>query len=105
MEEEIKDSKVTKSLAEEVKEFCDRWGVRPTYIYRDLYTEDFVHSHDYWRTVHNPYFYIDDNSDLPVLLATFYPKKTTFHNECLWYDSTFVKEFKQLAKKVREYDT
>lgn len=106
MEEKIKDSKVKESLAEAVENFCKKWGVKAKYIYRNLYTEDFIHSYDYWRTVDNPYFYIDNDSDPPLLLAMFYPKKITIHNKCLWYDCTFVKEFKQLAMKVREeYDT
>ena len=109
MEEEIKDSKVKKSLKEEVESFCDKWDVIACYACKDFTTYDFKTKEEPithgWMG--NPYFFIieSDNGGL-LLLADFLKDDTVVSNVQKWYKSSFVKEFKQLAKKVRkEYDT
>ena len=109
MKEKIKDSEVKKSLAEEVKEFCEKWDVIACYASKDFTTYDFKTKREpiTYGWMGNPYFFIvePENEGL-LLLADFLKDHIAISNVHKWYKPSFVKEFKQLAKKVREeYDT
>ena len=90
MEEKIKDSEVKKSLKKEVESFCEKWDVVACYVNKKY-----------------SYFFITEPEDEGLLLlADFLKDHIAISNVHKWYKPSFVKEFKQLAKKVREkYDT
>lgn len=109
MEEKIKDSKIKKSLKEQVESFCEKWDVIACYACKDFTTYDFNTKEGSitrgWMA--NPYFFITKpEGEGSLLLADFLKDHITISNVHKWYKPSFVKEFKQLAKKVREeYDT
>lgn len=107
MEEKIEDIKIKKSLAEEVESFCKKWNVAACYICKKFTTYDFETIEESVGWVGTPYFFITEpNDEGLLLLADFLKYDTVISNICKWYKKSFVEEFKQLAKKVREeYDT
>lgn len=107
MEEEIADSKIKKSLKEEVESFCEKWDVVAYYVCEKFTTYDFETTEESVGWVGNPCFFITKPEDEGLLLlADFLKYHTVISNIGKWYKPSFVKEFKQLAKKVREeYDT
>ena len=103
MEKEIKDSKIKKSLKKEVESFCEKWDVVACYVNKKFTTYDFETTEESVGWVGNSYFFITEPEDEGLLLlADFLKDHISISNVHKWYKPSFVKEFKQLAKKVRE---